>query len=63
MTMMVCLGDLLSHMVVPTPDEPHCTCEAIQRHPVIAGLNLYPDQLAEVTARTEKIVSVAEAVG
>jgi putative nucleotidyltransferase with HDIG domain len=63
MTMMVCLGDILSHMVVPMPDGPRFTCEAIQRHPVIEGLNLYPDQLEELTDRTQKIVSVAEAVG
>jgi hypothetical protein len=64
MTMMVCLGDLLSHMAVqPMPEWPRQTCEAVQHHPVISGLNLYPDQLAEVTARTEKILSVAEAVG
>lgn len=63
MTMMVCLGDLMSHMTVPVAGGPRYEDETIQRHPVIAGLNLYPDQLAELVQRGERIQAVAEAVG
>lgn len=63
MTMMVCLADILSHMVEPQPNGPVITGEAVQRHPVIEGLNLYPDQLAQLQERSQKILGVAEAVG
>lgn len=63
LTMMVCLADLVAHGVAPSALEPDLGGTTIAEHPVVAGLNLYPDQLQELLQRTEKIVSVAEALG
>ncbi|MBK8096806.1 MAG: HDOD domain-containing protein [Planctomycetes bacterium] len=58
--MMVCLADLLSHMVSPDPNEAPMTADAIAQHPVLAALNIYPDQLQELANKGEKAQQVAE---
>jgi len=60
--MMVCLADLVAHFLAPTSLGPAATCEAIRGHPVLAALNLYPDQLAELLGKGDQALQLAESM-
>lgn len=60
MAMTACLADELSHLLAPTPYCPSTTEEAVRRHPVLAGLNLYGDHLDELLKLRERALQVTE---
>jgi putative nucleotidyltransferase with HDIG domain len=60
MAMTVCLADLLSHHIAPGPFCEPPTEDALKAHPVLAGLNIYPDQLDELLAKRDRALLVTE---
>ena len=60
MAMTVCLADQLSHLIAPGPFRDPPTEAEIKVHPVLAGLNLYPDQLAELLQKRDRALLVTE---
>lgn len=60
MAMTVQLADLLACEVAPTGHEPAPTIAVLERHPVLASLNLYPDQLAALLARRDDALRLVE---
>jgi len=60
MAMTVALADLLSHRVFPSPFAEPMTDEALTAHPVLTGLNLYPDQLSALLQLRDRVLMVAE---
>ncbi|MBL8723207.1 MAG: HDOD domain-containing protein [Planctomycetes bacterium] len=60
MAMTVCLADLLSHHIAPGPFAEPPTAEALAAHPVLEGLNLYPDQFQELLQKRERALLVTE---
>ena len=60
MAMMVALADLLAHQLSPS-DLDVCFAGAVLRdHPLLAGLNLYQDQLDQLLQLNQKALQVAE---
>lgn len=62
MAMTVCLADQLGHYALPgqfgkAPDEAE-----LRAHPVLAGLNLYPDQLDELLSKRDRALLVTESM-
>lgn len=51
LAMSVCLGDMLAHFADSAPEHSKAHAEVVRQHPVLAGLNLYPDQLEDLIAR------------
>jgi putative nucleotidyltransferase with HDIG domain len=60
MTMTVCLADELAHAVAPSRLAPVRTEVDLRAHPVLAALNVYPDQLGTLLAMKDRGLSVAE---
>lgn len=58
--MSVCLADLIAHFVSPGPTAPRVTVDALTKHPVLAALNLYPDQLQELLGKADQTFAMAE---
>jgi hypothetical protein len=63
MAMSVCLADLVAHVVAPDtlgaqPGAP--TAATLRGHPVLAGLNLYPDELAALFAKADAALALAQ---
>ncbi|MEY4831576.1 MAG: hypothetical protein RLZZ562_3372, partial [Planctomycetota bacterium] len=56
-----CLADLLAHFVDAADGGAMPQADAIRRHPSIALLNLYPDQLQTLFALASKAQASAEA--
>lgn len=60
MAMTVCLADQLSHLIAPGPFCDPPTEEALKAHPVLVGLNLYPDQMNELLQKRDRALLVTE---
>jgi putative nucleotidyltransferase with HDIG domain len=60
MAMTVQLADLLAYAILPGPLAPPMTVEQLGKHPVLVGLNIYPDQFAALWQMRERAVLVAE---
>lgn len=58
--MTVCLADMLAHFASPSAAGEPLTADALRRHPVLLALNLYPDQLDQLLAKTDKARELAE---
>ncbi len=62
MAMTVCLADLLSHHVAPSPFAEPPSAEDLARHPVLEGLNLYRDQFHELLGKRDQALLVVESM-
>ncbi|MCA8965292.1 MAG: HDOD domain-containing protein [Planctomycetes bacterium] len=62
MAMTVCLADQLSHLVAPGPFGKAPDEEELRAHPVLEGLNLYPDQLEELINKRDRALLVTESL-
>ncbi|MCA8974995.1 MAG: HDOD domain-containing protein [Planctomycetes bacterium] len=60
MAMTVCLADLLSHVIVPNVFYTELSADDLRAHPVLAGLNMYSDQVDELLALKERALAVTE---
>lgn len=60
MAMTVCLADQLSHLIAPGPFCDPPTEAALKAHPVLVGLNLYPDQMNELLQKRDRALLVTE---
>ncbi|MGE3172742.1 MAG: HDOD domain-containing protein [Planctomycetota bacterium] len=58
--MTVALADLIAHFVEPTEDQAPLHADALRQHPVLLGLNLYPDQLQQLLQLGDKAIALAE---
>lgn len=56
----VALADLLAHHMLPTRREPAPELAAIQRHALLAALNLYSDQLTSLLERRAEALQLVE---
>lgn len=56
----VAFADVLAHHVAPNVFAEPPTEEQLRLHPTLAGLNLYPDQVAELLGLRSKALAVAE---
>jgi putative nucleotidyltransferase with HDIG domain len=56
----VAFADALAHHTSPNVFAEPLTEEGLRRHPALAGLNLYPDQVTELLAQKAKALAVAE---
>ena len=50
----------LSHLIAPGPFCDPPTEEALKAHPVLVGLNLYPDQMNELLQKRDRALLVTE---
>ncbi len=60
MAMTVALADALAHFVAPSQLETPPTEEQLRQHPVLVGLNLYPDQLDALIKMKDRALLVTE---
>jgi putative nucleotidyltransferase with HDIG domain len=60
MAMTVSLADALATWVVPTPLEAPNSEDTLRQHPVLVGLNVYPDQLEGLMKLKERALLVTE---
>lgn len=60
MAMTVTLADQLSSFIVPSSFYAPASLDEIRSHPVLAGLNMYADQLDELLAQKERALLVTE---
>ncbi len=58
--MSVCLADQLAHHVAPSRFAAAPAEDDLRRHPVLAGLNLYPDQLDALLRMKDRALLVTE---
>ncbi|MBL8728379.1 MAG: HDOD domain-containing protein [Planctomycetes bacterium] len=56
----VAFADVLAHHTAPNLFAEPLAEEALRRHPALAGLNLYPDQVTELLGLKQKALAVAE---
>jgi hypothetical protein len=62
MTMTVHLADMIAQSIKPSLDGVTVEEESVRMHPVIAGLNLYQDQLDELFGLRERALLVTESL-
>lgn len=60
MAMTVALADALAHLTVPSVIGEAVSEEQVRQHPVLVGLNLYPDQLEALLQLRERAILVTE---
>jgi putative nucleotidyltransferase with HDIG domain len=71
--MTVCLADLLAHFASTAPSSPApvsaapmspgpASVDALQQHPVLLGLNLYPDQLQALLQKADAGLAVVQSL-
>lgn len=60
MAMTVCLADQLAHFVAPTRLATPPTEAELRQHPVLLGLNVYPDHLTALLALKDRALLVTE---
>lgn len=60
MAMTVCLADQLAHCIAPTRLCEPPTEEQLRQHPVLVGLNVYPDQLQGLLQMKDRALLVTE---
>ncbi|MCA8954189.1 MAG: HDOD domain-containing protein [Planctomycetes bacterium] len=60
MAMSVCLADRIANHVVPSQFYDQTSLDELQIHPVLAGLNMYSDQLDELLGLSERALLVTE---
>lgn len=58
--MTVCLADRIANHVAPGPFYAETTLDELRAHPVLAGLNVYADQLDELLGQRERALLVVE---
>jgi putative nucleotidyltransferase with HDIG domain len=62
LAMMVCLADLLAHLLSPNLLGSLPMDSVVRSHPVLAALNIYPDQLDALLLHADKAIQVAESM-
>lgn len=60
LAMAVCLGDVLAQFADSASEFAKADADAIRLHPVLAGLNLYPDQLEDLLKRANTARAFAD---
>jgi putative nucleotidyltransferase with HDIG domain len=60
MAMMVCLADLMSHLALGRDDGTVLGAVAVREHPVLAALNIYPDQFDQLAQKLDRALEYAE---
>ncbi|MFO1032278.1 MAG: HDOD domain-containing protein [Planctomycetota bacterium] len=60
MAMTVALADSLAHNVAPSQLRPAPSEDDLKKHPVLVGLNLYPDQLQALLGMKDRALLVTE---
>lgn len=60
MAMTVCLADQIAHFLAPDRLGETPTEEQVRQHPVLVGLNLYPDQLESLLQLKDRAMLVTE---
>jgi putative nucleotidyltransferase with HDIG domain len=62
LAMTVCLADQLAHLAKKSVFAPELAEDDLRQHPVLAGLNLYPDQFDGLLAQRERALQVTESM-
>jgi HD-like signal output (HDOD) protein len=62
LAMTVCLADLLAHLLSPNQLGSLPEDSIVRSHPVLAALNIYPDQLDALLRHADKAIQVAESM-
>jgi len=60
MALTVCLADLLAHFVAPSRLADPVAEDVLRQHPVLVGLNVYPDQLQSLLQMKDRALLVTE---